>query len=79
MSGRDRRGEDLRNALAGEVPLRRRTVMVCGWCPDRAEQTAAARAQGFEVSHGLCAVCEARAKAEVEAARVQRLRDGVDL
>lgn len=56
MSGADRRGEGIRRALAGEHPVKP-LVTVCGWCPDREDQAAAARACGFEVSHGLCAAC----------------------
>jgi mono/diheme cytochrome c family protein len=39
-------------------------VTVCAWCPDATEQTAAARAHGHEVSHGICAACVARLEAE---------------
>lgn len=35
-------------------------VTVCAWCPDSAEQTAAARAQGREVTHGICPSCQAK-------------------
>lgn len=62
MSGGPRaalRGADVRAALAGEQPIRR-TITVCGWCPDLADQTAAARAHGYDVSHGLCAACAAK-------------------
>lgn len=35
----------------------RRLVSVCGWCKDAPEQTAAARAHGFDVTHGICEAC----------------------
>lgn len=61
-------------------------ITVCGWCPDRAEQTASARAQGFEVSHGICFPCAAKLEAAMDAfpserddVRAERLREAVDL
>jgi len=57
------RGVALRSALCDKPRL----VTVCGWCHDSAEQTAAARAHGFDVSHGLCKSCEATLYAELEA------------
>jgi len=51
------RGADVRKVFAGE---RRKLVSVCGWCPDVEEQTAAARAHGFDVTHGICAACAIR-------------------
>lgn len=41
-----------------------RLVFVCAWCPDRVEQTRAARAAGFEVTHGICPACELKFEAE---------------
>lgn len=58
------RGADVREALAGEVPIGRQIVTLCGWCPDKAERTAAARAHGFDVSHGICPACSARLVSE---------------
>ena len=45
--------------LAGMTPLgiRPKLVHVCAWCPDKEEQTASARAHGFDVSHGICESC----------------------
>lgn len=50
------RDRDVREALAGEIPVRQ-IVTVCGWCPDAREQTIAARANGYDVSHGMCDAC----------------------
>lgn len=47
-------------------PPARPVVSVCGWCPDHAEQTASARANGYDVTHGLCAVCEAQLNGEMD-------------
>jgi hypothetical protein len=33
-------------------------VTVCAWCPDKEEQTASARAHGFDVTHGICDSCK---------------------
>jgi hypothetical protein len=57
--GIEHRGEGIRAALAGEQPVKQqpRLVLICGWCPDAPEQTASARAHGFDVSHGMCAAC----------------------
>lgn len=41
-------------------------VTVCGWCPDAQEQTTAARAHGYDVSHGICSACEARWREQSE-------------
>jgi len=38
-------------------------VTICAWCYDAAHQTAAARANGFDVSHTICPACAARALA----------------
>jgi hypothetical protein len=46
------------------TPVDAPLVKVCSWCPTAAEQTAAARAHGFEVTHGICDVCSARVEAE---------------
>lgn len=57
-------------------------ITICGWCPDSVEQTAAARARGFEVSHGICQACAARVDAELaerEERLAERLRQAVDL
>lgn len=65
----------------GERPVKP-IVTVCGWCPDRAEQTAAARALGFDVSHGMCAACAAAYQAALERRSevlAERLREAVDL
>jgi hypothetical protein len=43
-----------------------RMVTVCGWCPDAQEQTEAARAHGFDVSHTICSACEARWNEQAE-------------
>jgi len=48
-----------RRAPFAERP-RRRTVTVCAWCPDADHQTADARANGFDVSHTICATCADR-------------------
>lgn len=32
-------------------------ISVCGWCPDKDVKTAALKAQGFQVSHGICNTC----------------------
>ena len=42
-------------------------VKVCSWCPDAAEQTASARAHGYDVTHGACPACAAKLLAECEA------------
>ena len=42
-------------------------VKVCSWCEDAAEQTASARAHGYDVTHGLCDKCAAQMRAEFEA------------
>jgi hypothetical protein len=39
---------------------------VCAWCPDNRERTAAARADGFNVSHTMCAACAQRMKDELD-------------
>jgi hypothetical protein len=49
--------------------VERRIVTVCGWCPDAPEQTAAARAHGFDVSHGICPACEKRWQEQSEQRR----------
>lgn len=72
MSPINRRDQGIRDALAGEQPVKR-IVTICGWCPDRIERTVAARAHGFDVSHGLCEACAARLNTDIdrlEAARV---------
>jgi hypothetical protein len=48
-------------------------VTVCGWCADAAEQTASARAHGYDVSHGLCPACQAKLQlyAEKDAAEAR--------
>lgn len=33
-------------------------VIVCSWCPDAKERTAAATAIGLLVSHGICGTCK---------------------
>jgi len=40
--------------------MEKKLVMVCAWCPDKEEQTASARAHGFDVTHGICDVCKAK-------------------
>lgn len=35
-------------------------IVVCAWCPDAREQTAAATRLGYVVSHGLCPACTAK-------------------
>lgn len=65
------RDGELRRALAGEAPVTP-LVTVCGYCPDRVEQTAAARAHGFEVSHGMCVACAARLHAEMDRREAHR-------
>lgn len=32
-------------------------AVVCSWCPDSEEKTAALKAAGFEVSDGICKKC----------------------
>lgn len=39
-------------------------VSVCAWCPDAKAQTEAIRAQGHEVTHGICPACYKRAFGE---------------
>lgn len=67
MSPVNRQDRGLRAAFADELPVRR-IVMICGWCPNREARTAALRARGFDVSHGLCPACDARLHAELDAA-----------
>ena len=62
MSPVNRRGQDIRTALAGEEPVRR-IITICGWCPDAREQTLAARAHGFDVSHTMCSLCTVKFEA----------------
>ena len=45
---------------------------VCAWCPDAAEQTADARAHGYEVTHSLCEACKRRMDAEMDAIETAR-------
>jgi hypothetical protein len=35
-------------------------ISVCGWCPDKDAKTAALKAQGYQVSHGLCHECHVK-------------------
>ena len=63
-----RRGADLREVFEGEQPARR-LVAVCAYCPDAVEQTAAARAHGFDVTGRTCAVHLAALNAQVDAVK----------
>lgn len=36
----------------------RSLVSICGWCPDAQEQTIAARANGYDVTHTMCPACQ---------------------
>lgn len=47
-------------------------VTVCSWCPDAAERTESARAHGFDVTHGMCPTCAAKAHAEMDAIEASR-------
>ena len=49
-----------KDAGAQAQPAAVTLVTVCGWCPDAQEQTASARANGFDVTHGICPACEAK-------------------
>jgi hypothetical protein len=56
--------ERLRNGAPPNMP--RDLVKICAWCKDEHEQTAAARAQGFDVSHTMCPACSARMNAGMD-------------
>lgn len=47
------------------------TVAVCSWCSDAAEVDAWCRANGVEVSHGLCRRCAAVQMAQLTGERVE--------
>lgn len=48
----------------GRVPQRARPlVSICSWCEDGPEQTAAARANGYDVTHGICPACKVKFEA----------------
>lgn len=68
MTGIERRGEGIRQALEGERPVQRPLVMVCAWCPDVRVLTELARERGEEVTHGMCAVHAEKFRAEMDAA-----------
>ena len=57
----DRRDRRFQREAAAKLP--RPLVSVCSWCPDSQEQTANARANGFEVTHGMCEPCRVKFEA----------------
>lgn len=46
----------------------KKIVSVCAWCPDNREKTAEAKANGFNVSHTICAHCDAQLKRQERSA-----------
>lgn len=42
-------------------------VVICSWCPDAKEKTAAAKAAGLVASHTVCAACLRLQLAELDA------------
>ena len=57
--------------MAGEsrpTPAALPMISICAWCSDSREKTAAAIAQGYSVSHGLCPACAVKVDAEMKAA-----------
>lgn len=52
--------------------MEKKLVVVCGWCPDSQEQAAAARAHGFDVTHGICAACEEKMNQQAEERKAKK-------
>jgi hypothetical protein len=52
------------------------TVTICAWCDDVRARTAMLKANGYEVSHGMCEACVNAWQAELRARQVVRDASG---